>query len=340
MRQGSSSGYTLYGRSLRAFPTFRAGLPWVGGDLQTIKNTLAWRAPVFPRERQTRLSLSLNDGTDDTLLGVLDEPRHKSRLPLLILIHGLTGSEDSRNIMSSAAHLLELGFSVLRLNLRGAGPSEGLSQEHYHAGRSQDLDAALASLPGELTPNGIVMAGVSLGGNALLKFAAENPVRTDVLAYASVCAPIDLKAAQQRIMAPRNAIYHRHLLKHMKAGASANAKGKSGIAATLQKVTSVYDYDDLIVAPQNGFAGAEDYYAQSSAAPLLDKINTPTLLIHAKTDPWIPTSMYTDRIWLGDGPLSLIISDDGGHVGFHGRNNSVPWHNLCVGQFFLDIAKR
>lgn len=339
------SGYTLYGRSLRAFPAFRPRIPWVGGDLQTIKNNLAWRAPVFREDRHSRLTLSMNDGTGDSLLARLDLPQEEAGLPLLILIHGLTGSEDSRNITVSAAYFVSLGFPVLRLNLRGAGSSEGRCAQHYHAGRSQDLAAALTALPASLKEHGIVMAGVSLGGNALLKFAAEVGTSTELRAVSSVCAPIDLKAAQQRIMAPRNGIYHRHLLKHMKAGAYQAAQGKGAqdkntMAATLKQVDSVYAYDDLIVAPQNGFAGAEDYYAKCSAGPMLSRIKTPTLLIHAKTDPWIPTSMYTDQPWPGDGPLSLVISDDGGHVGFHGRGNTVPWHDRCIGQFFMDIAKR
>lgn len=333
------SGYTLYGRSVRPFPTFKSRVPWIGGDLQTIKNTLLWRAPVFREDRRSRLSLPMNDGTGDALLAGLDQPQEETGLPLIILIHGLTGSEDSRNITDSAAYFVSLGFPVLRLNLRGAGPSEGRCTQHYHAGRSEDLAAALTALPTQLKAKGVVMAGVSLGGNSLLKFAAEHPSHPEVLAYATACAPIDLKAAQQRIMAPRNRVYHRHLLKHMRAGAYQSAQDKTTMAATLKQVDSVYAYDDLIVAPQNGFSGAEDYYAKCSAGPLLHKIKTPTLLIHAKTDPWIPTSMYTALPWSGDSPLSLVISDDGGHVGFHGRGNAVPWHDLCIGQFFMDIAK-
>lgn len=339
MPASPASGYTLYGRSLSPFPAFNSASPWIGGDLQTIKNNLVWQAPRFSPDQQSRLTLPMSDGTGDTLLGLLDQPKQKTSLPLLILIHGLTGSETSRNIMVSAAHFVSLGFPVLRLNLRGAGPSEGLCREHYHAGRSQDIKAMLAALPSALKANGIVMTGISLGGNTLLKFAAEQAHQTEVLAYAMVCAPIDLKAAQQRIMEPRNSIYHRHLLKHMKAGAYAHASDKTIISRTLDKVTSVYAYDDLIVAPQNGFSSAEDYYARCSAKQMLEKIETPTLLIHSKTDPWIPTRMYTDLPWPGDGPLSLVIANDGGHVGFHGRGHNVPWHNLCIGQFFLGVAR-
>jgi len=111
-------GYTLLGTASHTFPRFRAALPWRGGDLQTIKNNLVWRAPEFPSAHQSRIQLPLNDGSGDVLLGLLDKPTTPSSLPLVVLIHGLTGCEGSRNIMTSAAYYLSQGFSVLRLNLR------------------------------------------------------------------------------------------------------------------------------------------------------------------------------------------------------------------------------
>ena len=329
-----SSGYTLLGAASHTFPAFKAAFPWYGGDLQTIKNNLVWGAPNFPPERQTRVALPVNDGSGDVLLGLLDRPAQPTHLPLLILIHGLTGCEGSRNIMMSAAHFVSQGFTVLRLNLRGAGPSLGHCTEHYHAGRSEDIAAALTALPAELKSQGIVMAGVSLGGNALLKLAGEDFHGHGVLAVASVCAPIDLEAGQRRIMAGRNALYHRYLIRRMKADALTGAHDKTAMAEVLKDVETVFDFDDRVVAPQNGFDGALDYYAQCSAQNVLDEIKVPALLIHAATDPWIPLEMYTDRTWNDSGPISVAIADDGGHVGFHSAATSAPWHNVCIASFF------
>ena len=285
------------------------------------------------------MTFPMNDGTGDCLTGLLDMPEHEAKLPLLILVHGLTGCEASRNIMTSAAHFVAEGFPTLRLNLRGAGPSLGTCTQHYHAGRTEDLVAVLNNLPSGLKAQGIVLAGVSLGGNAVLKLVGEGSHTNDVIAVASVCAPIDLKKAQLRIMEPRNRFYHRYLISRMKINALEGAKevDKNRIRSTLSNVQTVYDYDDLIVAPSNGFDGAEDYYKQCSAKNYYDAIDLPTLSIHAASDPWIPSSMYTKRNWPRDAGRSLVISNDGGHVGFHHRDNEVPWHNLCIRSFFKQV---
>lgn len=335
-----SRGYSVFGRPAPAFPVFTSTLPWYGGDLQTIRNNLMWHEPLFPRHLQTRLTLPMNDGTGDCLTGLLDVPEQQTRLPLLILIHGLTGCEGSRNIMTSAAHFVADGFPVVRLNLRGAGPSLGRCQQHYHAGRSEDLAAALDGIPEEHTRNGIVLMGVSLGGNTVLKFAGERFHGRKVIAVASVCAPIDLKMAQLRIMAPRNLIYHRYLINRMKADAltAAPEEQKQRLAKTLAEVATVYDYDDRIVATDNGFDDAEDYYRKCSAKAFLTSIPCPTLLVHAATDPWIPVAMYLEQDWSADSNRTLVISDDGGHVGFHLQGHGAPWHNLAVSTFFKGLV--
>jgi predicted alpha/beta-fold hydrolase len=334
-----SSGYTVLGSTAFDFPEFRPGLLWRGGDLQTIRNTITWDSPVFPAHRQSRMRLPMNDGTGDYLLGLLDKPEQDQSLPLLILVHGLTGCEASRNIMTSAAHFVDEGFPTLRLNLRGAGPSLGSCTEHYHAGRSEDLVMVLNELPDELKTYGVAIVGVSLGGNTVLKMVGEGSHTEDVIACASICAPIDLKMAQLRIMETRNRLYHRYLINRMKKDALENAEKSQSeqVQAVLKNVRTVYDYDDLIVAPNNGFDGAEDYYRRSSAKTVLAGVAIPTLCVHAATDPWIPLTMYTEQAWPEESNRTLVICDDGGHVGFHQKNSPVPWHNQCVSAFLKSV---
>ncbi len=321
----------VLGHAALAFPPFHPRWPWIGGDLQTARNTLHYRAPDFSPYPQERLTLLMRDGSGDTLWALLNHPTHTSTKPLMVLVHGLTGSEDSRNIMTSAAYHLRRGHPVLRLNLRNAGPGRGTCSGHYHAGRSADLRDALAALAPELTSRGIILVGVSLGGNAVLKFLGERDGTENIRAAASVCAPIDLKMSQQRIAAPRNAFYQWHLLKSMRE--DARLFGIPNVEAALANVHSVYDFDDLIVAPNNGFDGAEDYYRRSSAAQFLDNIEIPTLLIHPRNDPWVPARMYLDRVWKTDGALTLLMPPSGGHVGFHAADSPSPWHDRCIGMF-------
>ncbi len=134
------------------FPPFAPRAPWWGGDLQTLRNVLVTRHARLDGYPAERLRLAINDGSGDVLLAVLNRPLAPAAgRPLAVLVHGLTGTEDSFYLLNTAAHLLTLGFPVLRLNLRGAGPSRPLCRFQYHAGRSEDFAAALAALPAALT---------------------------------------------------------------------------------------------------------------------------------------------------------------------------------------------
>lgn len=305
----------------------------MNGDLQTLRNIL--RRPVFDLTRfpSERFELLMRDGSGDRLLGDLNRPAAGER-PLVVLIHGLTGCSTGTYMLASALNLLEQGYPVLRLNLRGAGPARPLCRQQYHAGRSQDLRDALAALPGDLTKRGILAVGYSLGANMLLKFLAEQRTDGPVRAAAAVSAPIDLKAASLRLMRPRNRLYHDWLLRRMQeealAGEGLDAREREAAAAA----RTVYAFDDRFVAPRNGFAGAEDYYTRSSALRLLQAIRVPTLIIHALDDPWIPGAPYTGFDWQGSPSLLPLLPAQGGHVGFHGIGSRVPWHDRCLKIFF------
>jgi predicted alpha/beta-fold hydrolase len=319
------------------YPPFAPRAPWYGPDLQTLRNFVRGAA-VAPTEPILfeRLELPLADGSGDVLLARLARPQEgraprRSDAPLVVLVHGLGGSEESPYIGATTSHLLAGGWPVLQLNLRGAGPSRARCRQQYHAGRSEDFRDALLGLPEPLTANGIVAVGYSLGGNMLLKYAAEYAGLRGVV---SISAPIDLAAASQRFLDPRNRVYHLRLLIGMKA----EALGE-GAAITeeerhlLPGIRSILEFDEKIVAPRNGFAGAADYYAKNHARQFLGAIRLPALVIHAQDDPWIPKQAYTSYDWSSNGILTALLPTGGGHVGFHGRGTHVPWHDRCLVRF-------
>ncbi len=322
---------------------FRARSPWIGGDLQTLRNFLVGRAADLSAWPERALVLPLNDGSGDALCAKLHREPGPER-PLLVLIHGLTGCEDSHHLRDAAAHALEQGYAVLRLNLRGAAPGRGLARQHYHAGRSADLADALKALAGELPQafeGGLFLVGYSLGGNLLLKFLAEEGRDLPVTAAASVSAPIDLKAAQVRMMEPRNRLYHNYLLKRMKQEAQATPGGlEEPYASLLPGLRTLYDYDDAVVGPRNGFAGADDYYRRCSAKGFLEAIEQPVLVIHAQDDPWIPAESYSLPVWRRNASLKLLMPSGGGHVGFHAAGHAVPWHDRRILSFFEEFQPR
>ncbi|MCZ6860108.1 MAG: alpha/beta fold hydrolase [Alphaproteobacteria bacterium] len=317
---------------------FRARFPWYGPDLQTIRNSLV-RSPVrVPSANARRLELPTNDGSGDVMLAVLDRPANQSRRPLIVLIHGLTGCQDSDYILNSARFWLDREHPVLRLNLRGAGPSRSHCTEQYHAGRSDDLRFVLAALDDAILAHGAIAIGYSLGGNMLLKYLGEEGVLAPFIAAASVSAPIDLAAAAQRFNRPRNWLYQRWLLAMMKNEAGARgARLSDGEREAIAAAKTVYAFDDTFVAPRNSFAGAKDYYAKSSANGFLARIGIPTLILHARNDPWIPVRTYEESVQKLSPNTKLVLSHSGGHVGFHGRGSSVPWHDRRIA-VWLDTA--
>ena len=320
------------------YPVFRARAPWWGGDLQTVRNRLVRSLTGIPEWVAARLLLPLADGSGDRLAAGLSEPEPPTQRPLAVLIHGLTGCETSTYMFAAANALQAAGYPVLRLNLRGAGPSRASCAGQYHAGRSEDLRDAIAALPPAVTENGVVAIGFSLGGNVLLKLLGEMGVASPIMAGISVSAPIDLATCTRVMMRPRNAAYHAWLLNRMKHDGTAPGAVLSGAErAAITGARSIYAFDDAFVASRHGFAGADDYYAQSSAQRYLADVRVPTLLIHARNDPWIPHDMYEMGVWQGNQWVQTIMADGGGHLGFHCSSGPMPWHLRCALRFLDDV---
>jgi Predicted hydrolase of the alpha/beta-hydrolase fold len=317
-------------------PLFRPRFPWWSADLQTVANYLRppWRT-LAPHASESLL-IDLRDGTGDRLLCTLDRPAApKPGMPLTILIHGLTGSQESFYVYSMARRLLDAGQRVLRINLRGAGPSRATCRGQYYAGRSQDFRALLANLPADLGRDGVRVVGYSLGAAMLLKYLGEEGEAAPLLAAATVCAPIDLSVTCSRMLQRRNFIYHRHILALMKveataAGAAITAEERSAILGS----RSIWEYDEAFIAPRHGFAGAEDYYERCKPVRFMGGIRVPTLALGALDDPWIPGVLYSSYDWAGNKALTPLLPTRGGHVGFHGAGSRQPWSDEAIMRFF------
>lgn len=313
-------------------PPFRPRFPWYGGDLQTLRNFIVRPRHDLSRWSWRRLELPMRDGSGDRLVALAAEPQAATGLPV-ILVHGLSGCSDSLYIRASAAVLLAAGHPVIRLDLRGAGASRPLCGGQYHAGRSQDLADALAGLPDEIAAGGVAVMAFSLGANMLGKYLAEQGegiVRRAVM----VSAPIDLAAAAARLERPRNWLYQRYLLARMKEESLAPAARLTEAERdAIRQARGIREFDDRFVAPHNGFAGSAEYYARCSALQFMAAIRAPTLVIHARDDPWIPAALY-DRIeWRAHPNLVSAIAAGGGHVGFHDQVFTIAWHDHVAGIF-------
>ncbi|HXY58501.1 MAG TPA: alpha/beta fold hydrolase [Methylocystis sp.] len=270
----------------------------------------------------------------DKLAARLDRPTADAGKPLIVLVHGLAGSESSQNVVATARHLVGEGWTALRLNLRGSLPSRPTSTGRYHAGKTEDLAQALRGLPPAFVRRGIFLVGHSLGGNLVLKFMGEGGYGLPVLAAASVSAPLDLAGTCARMMARRNFAYHRHMLRAMKTealmdGAALTTAERAAIAAA----RNVYEFDDRFIALHFGYRGAPAYYEANASRRFLAGVKRPTLIMHALDDPWIPPACYTEVDWSRLPMIETALTPRGGHLGFHGVGSRVPWHDRVTARW-------
>ena len=316
-------------------PPFRPRFPWWGPDLQTIAIMLHSATVDLGPHKSERMCFPLADRTGDILLGMLDRSdQPKDERPLVVLIDGLTGSENSPYMLSAAKHLLDCGYNVLRLNVRGAGPSRPYCGEHYHIGRTADFRRVLSQIPDELSTHGVVAIGYSLGGTMLLKYLGEEGAFSPLRAAASICSPIDLARNCRHMMRPRNWLYHAYILNGIKAEALAEgARNAPEECEVLRRVRSVLEYDERFISPRYGYRDAQDYYELCSPQLFMPEIRVPTMVLAAGDDPWIPAEHYREVKWADNPWLLPVMPETGGHVGFHGEASMRPWCDLAVEKF-------
>lgn len=273
-----------------------------------LHNLLPQRAPSW-RPWTTRL----HDGVVGTveLSGRLSRAQAGSKA-IVVIVHGLGGSATSYYARNAARAAARAGVDSLRLNLRGADRS---GSDYYHAGLTEDLDAALKST--ELARYGdILLLAYSLGGNMVLRYLAGDP-DPRVRAAATVCSPIDLEKSARAIDQPRGAFYRRHVLKALKEIYRYVAMRRPVPLPLSEavRIDTIEGWDEQIIAPRHGFAGAADYWAQTSACSVLSEIATPTLFLAAECDPMV--HIDTVRPWLHNAErLRRVVTTHGGHVGF------------------------
>ncbi|MDH3403380.1 MAG: alpha/beta fold hydrolase [Acidobacteriota bacterium] len=238
--------------------------------------------------------------------------------PLVLAVHGLGGSADSRYLWELAAAAGRRDWAILRLNLRGADRRGG---DFHHGGLTADLHAALAS-PALAGYGPIAAVGFSLGGHTVLRLACEG-ADSRLRAVAAVCPPLDLAAGQQAIDRPGAWIYRRYVLRHLKqiyrAVAARPAVPLPLPVTAAERIATLWDWDEAVVAPRYGFAGAADYYARASVAPRLAALRVPALVVATQGDPMVPAA--TLRPWLELAPDAMTVRwvERGGHVAFPRR---------------------
>ena len=296
----------------RAFSTDYHAPGWLpGGHAQTIWPVLIKAAPPpLVRERW--------DTPDGDFLDV-DRLPGPADAPLVILFHGLEGSARSHYAASLLHALAARRWQGAVVHFRGCGGEANRLPRAYHSGDADEIDWLLRRFA-EVHPRiPRYAAGVSLGGNALLKWLGtrEDSAAGLLRAAAAVSAPVDLAGAGHALGRGFNRIYTRHFLVTLKPSALERLQRHPGLydAARLRAARNLHDFDDLVTAPLHGFRNVADYWERASSRPHLGGIRVPTLLLNALNDPFLPA-----RFLPGPAEVSSHVQRcfpaQGGHVGF------------------------
>lgn len=211
--------------------------------------------------------------------------------------------------------LVNRGWSVLRLNMRGAD-ARGL--DLYHAALTVDLEDAIGS-PALAQYAHLAVIGYSLGGHVALRYG-QNPSDERIRAVCAISAPLDLLDCANSLDAPRFNVYRRHVLRGLKAQyhrvRSARRGPMPGSAREIDKLDSIREWDRLVVVPRFGFGRVDDYYASASAGPRLDRLRVPSLYLGSRGDPMIPSQRCRVFLDAAGDRIDARWVEGGGHVAF------------------------
>ena len=259
----------------------------------------------------------------------VDFAGERSASRLLVLFHGLEGCSDSHYARAFAAHALSSGWRLAMPHWRGCSGEPNRKPRAYHSGDSEEVDWILK----KFSPP-VHAVGISLGGNALLKWLGErgDEARSIVRRAAAVSAPIDLSAAGRALDRGINReIYTRHFLSTLKPKSLAKLAVFPGLydRAKLRAARTFREFDDTVTAPLHGYRDADDYWRRASSGPWLERVRVPTLLLNARNDPFLPEHELLAAARNAARSLVLEFPRTGGHAGFlagpfPGRHDWLP----------------
>ena len=284
---------------------------------------------------------------DDDFLELhhLDAPKGS---PVLLLLHGLEGSHRSHYIQGILHDANARGWHAAVLIFRSCSGELNRARRSYHSGETTDLAFVLDHIQASFPSVPVLLAGVSLGGNVLLKYLGEQgtDISRRIRAAVAVSVPYDLARSSRFIDKGFARVYQWNFLRSLRAKALAKLERFPDLfeREKFASARSMFDFDELFTAPVHGFAGAADYYAKSSSLGWLDRISIKTLLLSAIDDPFLPPEVLDDvREKARQNPhLVTEFPAHGGHVGFvEGSNPLSPAYYLehRVGEFLaLELA--
>ncbi len=312
----------------------RDGHPWTaqrfapawwlpGAHAQTLAGKFLRPAPDGMLENE-RIETPDGDFLDITWMPETDPAQ-----PLVLVLHGLEGHTRKGYMVQTYLALADRGIRAVGLNFRGCSGEMNRKPRFYHSGETEDIGFVFDLLRERFPARPLMAIGFSLGGNILLKYLGERGAKNTATFSAAVAisVPYDLSAGAEALERRGMArIYAGYFLRSLLAKVRSKREILANILdlETVLASTTIRDFDEAATSKLHGFAGAEDYYRKSSSNRFIQAVRVPTLLLHARNDPFLPSSAVPLSAIEANPSLTLALTDGGGHVGF--LEGGPPWN--------------
>lgn len=259
--------------------------------------------------------------------------------PMLLLVHGFTGSSDSSCVLRAAVHGVRHGYTVARVDLRNAGGTHSLSRGLFNMQQWRDLGPVLTCLHSQYRPPRLYVIGFSLGGTLILNLLGRAPEHQEMVeAVVAINPPIDIPRAVGRVGEPRNRFYTWSFLSRLHRGVAVKRRlGHRYPDSRRIGCRTVPEFDRRLVLPETEYSELGDYYEDASAIGWIERIRTPMALIASRDDPLVPAAMFAEVRDRG----SVLLTDYGGHLGhleLH-RGGLRPWAAEVALRYFAHLER-
>lgn len=265
--------------------------------------------------------------------------------PLLVLFHGLEGSIKSHYAYRLLKSLKDHNWPGVMMHFRGCSGEPNRLHRAYHSGETDDPRYFIEYLTQRFPNAKLFAAGYSLGGNMLLKYLGKYKENSLLCGAAAISPPLDLSACEVRLKTGFSRVYQHHLLSRMKRNLRKKVEmmpeliSKLRMADGVDGISTFKTFDEQVTAPLHGFKNADDYYKKCSAMQFLNNITVPSLILHAKDDPFMTHAVIPEPHQLST-QIEYELTNKGGHVGFIG--GKFPWRphfyvESRIAEFFKKI---
>lgn len=284
--------------------------------------------PVFTKVAKPVLERQRLELPDGDFIDLDWQARPQAGKPIVVIIHGLEGSAQSHYARRILQACKEQGLAAVVHHHRSCSGETNRLARSYHSGDTDDLQFSLSLLQQTYPQSPLLAVGYSLGGNVLTKYQGEYQEHSLLSRAVVVSAPLQLSACAKRLENGFSKVYQSHLIKQLQHKvnqklADPDLAGAMALSPMqVAHLNTFYDFDDKVTAPLHGFLGVEDYYTRASGLPFIKCITKPTLILHAKDDPFMTDAVIPHSSQLSE-HVEYELHAHGGHVGF--IEGGTPW---------------